>query len=56
VRPRVALLARCSAPERVWSAAATAPAAQCSSVCFAASADGPPCLLLLHAPRSNQAL
>src|ERR1035441_1180906 len=44
------VLARCSAPERVWSAAATAPAAQCSSVCFAASAGGPPCLLLLHAP------
>src|SRR5664280_1977331 len=39
------------APERVWLAAATAPAAQCISVCSAASAGGPPCLLLLHAPR-----
>jgi hypothetical protein len=45
------VLARFSAPERVWLAAATAPAAQCISVCSAASAGGPPCLLLLHAPR-----
>lgn len=54
VRPRVALLERCSAPERIRPAAPTTPAAERGSACCSAGAGGLPRLLLLLRPYRHE--